>query len=235
MVLPRVNPHFKPLSPCLKRRNTHGENDNKDRKSVRWSGSLEEIHYIPPREKKSSKKSREQVRNDRDMIDELLFDLTAPIATAEDDSLSVSDCSDTCSLDSEQRQSTISGGEREARELEEFESFELELQRLHLNATMATSSCGLTQKLEEMEENTLKIIRDCELELHSLDITVEKKLEGKNNEADLPSKAEIARLKILEKILFNTSLRRNKKLFKDSNTGSMDGENSTKDSKPTVS
>ena len=237
MVLPRVNPHFKPLSPCLKRRSTDGDDNSvKDRKSVRWSGSLEEIHYIPPREKKSSRKSREQHRNDRDMVDELLSELTtAPIASPEDVSLELSDCTDTCSMDSEQWE-TNSGSsvdDREVQELEEFEDFELELERLSLNATPEKSNCGLTKQLDKMEANALKILRDCEMqemELANMDFAAEQHEQNNNsNTANLPSKAEIARLKVLEKILFDTSLRRNKTSSKDSDSESVDSQNSCSD------
>lgn len=222
MVLPRVNPHFKPLSPCLKRRSHDGDDNSvKDRKSVRWSGSLEEIHYIPPREKKSSRKSREQHRNDRDMVDELLSELTAaPIAAPEDVSFGLMDSTD--SLDSEQWETSSASSveDREVQELEEFEDFELEFEKLNFNAN------GLTKKLDEMEANTLRILRDCEMELNSMDDSDEQEQNNNTTKSNLPSKAEIARLKILEKILFDRSLRRSKTSLKDSDTDSTTSESS---------
>ena len=241
MVLPRVNPHFKPLSPCLKRRNN--ENANKDRKSVRWSGSLEEIHYIPPREKKGSRKRRVNLRNDEDMVDELLLELTAPIATPEDVSLETTDLNDSCSTNLEQRDNSVRtdsfSDKTEAQELQEFEGIEIELEKLNINTDEAKRYCGISKELDDMEKNTLKILRDCERELNSMDLALAdteneqqedlenckpEKLETKKTA--LPSKAEIARLKILEKILFDTSLTRgNKKSSQnDSDSESVDSE-----------
>lgn len=246
MVLPRMNPHFKPLSPCLKRRNNG--NANKDRKSVRWSGSLEEIHYIPPREKKGSRKQKAKVnlRNDEAMVDELLSELTAPIAAPEDVSLESTDANDTCSTNSEQRDSSVNTGsftdKSEAQELQEFEGFELELEKSNDNTDQAKRDCRISKKLDDMEENTLRIIRDCEMELNSMDLALadteneqreeeckQEKLE--TNKTALPSKAEIARLKVLEKILFDTSLTRgSKKSSRDSDSESVDGETTQRDS-----